>query len=141
VAIRARLAKRLALGVSRCRGDSAAKARSDRRERESIVYEQLPASSKRLVNQAIFICLIVIDPDTIHAERTRFYDELAELVRQLRAAHPATSARRRATTPGYTDEGLQDDPDPENGAGVRTSSKWRRGRDSNPRWSLTPILA
>ena len=32
-------------------------------------------------------------------------------------------------------------PTPIFGAGVRTSNKWRRGRDSNPRWSLTPILA
>jgi hypothetical protein len=27
------------------------------------------------------------------------------------------------------------------GATVRRTSKWRRGRDSNPRWSLIPILA
>jgi hypothetical protein len=32
---------------------------------EQVIYETLPPSSRRLVNQAIFVALIVCDPDTI----------------------------------------------------------------------------
>jgi hypothetical protein len=74
---------------------------------ETVRYEQLPPSSRRMVNQAVFVCLIVIDPDTIHAERTRFY------VGQLRAAHPAIPAARHPKTAAYADDGPQDDHDPE----------------------------
>jgi hypothetical protein len=44
----------------------------------------------------VFVSLIVIDPDTIHAQWTHLYDEIAHLSQQLQRAQtalPATGKR------------------------------------------------
>ncbi len=74
-----------------------------------VIYETLPSSSRRLVNQAIFLALIVRDPDTIRAKRTPFYDDLARLVRSLREAEKAPKPPR---TPQNQPPYPQNDPDP-----------------------------
>jgi hypothetical protein len=79
---------------------------------ETVIYEQLPDSSRRLVNQAVFGSLIVIDPDTIYAQRTPLYDEIDQLSQQLRDTAPP-AARQHPKTPRYGDENAQNDHDPD----------------------------
>jgi hypothetical protein len=64
-----------------------------------VIYETLPHSSRRLINQAIFLVLIVRDPDTIHAQRTPLYHEIALLVQDLAPTEttPQTAAKRGGT--------------------------------------------
>jgi hypothetical protein len=58
-----------------------------------VLYETLPNSSRRLVNQAIFLTLTVRDPDIIQTQRTPLYDDIARLNRTLQAT------KRRPRTP------------------------------------------
>jgi hypothetical protein len=81
---------------------------------ETVIYERLPHSSRRLVNQAVFVSLIVIDPDTILAHRTPVFDEMALLSQQLhRGRSPAatSAARSRPRMPRHQDKSAQDDHD------------------------------
>ncbi len=94
-----------------------------------------------------------VSEEVLKAERDRIEIERGKAQRWFDAAdredEDVTAALRRRssswtrTAPGAPKQRphLQNDPGPVFGAGVRTSSNWRRGRDSNPRWSLTPILA
>jgi site-specific DNA recombinase len=76
----------------------------------TVIYEQLPHSSRRLVNQAVFLMLVVSDPDTIKATRTTFYDQLAQVVRELQAAENSQTQPTAAKNKG---EGVQNDHDPD----------------------------
>jgi site-specific DNA recombinase len=78
-----------------------------------VIYETLPNSSRRLVNLAIFQTLIVRDPDTIQAQRTPLYDELARLARNLQQAKKTPEkAPKRPRTPQNKGIGSQDEPSP-----------------------------
>jgi site-specific DNA recombinase len=57
-----------------------------------VIYETLPHSSRRLINQAIFLALTVRDPDTIDAQRTQLYDAVAQVLRSLEEAENAPQA-------------------------------------------------
>ncbi len=81
---------------------------------ENVLYECLPPSSRRLINQAVFVSLTVIDPDTIDAQRTPLYDTMAELVDETRQTTEAVLAtRNKARRPADKDESAQNDHDPE----------------------------
>lgn len=67
---------------------------------EQVIYETLPPSSRRLVNQAIFVALIACDPETIQTKRTPLYESLAKLNRALQQAQKAPqTAPKRPRTP------------------------------------------
>ena len=106
-------------------------------------YLTANSTERRLINQAIFYRLIITSADDAEAEPAPLYDQLAQLARDLPApANAHHNGRiRTQTAPNKTGEAPKTTTAPFLGAGVRTSSKWRRGRDSNPRWSLIPILA
>jgi hypothetical protein len=79
-----------------------------------VIYEALPASSRRLVNQAVFLALIVHDPDNIEAKRTPFYEALHRLAQDLREAKEARPAGpNRPRTPQDKAGRPQDDHDPD----------------------------
>ncbi len=79
-----------------------------------VVYETLPDSSRRMVNQAIFLVLTVRDPDTIDATHTPLYDEIARLARSLEDTEkPSQTAQKRPRTPQNKDICPQDDHDPD----------------------------
>jgi hypothetical protein len=78
-----------------------------------VLYETLNTICRRLVNQALFHCFMVLDPDTVQAERTTLYDHIAQLAQDLqeakkapeKAANRPRTARNKARSP-------QDDHDP-----------------------------
>jgi hypothetical protein len=80
---------------------------------EHVLYETLPTSSRRMVNQAIFQALIVHDPETIQAERTPLYEALASLNRTLQQPEkaPQTTTKRDRNRQNK-DVRPQDDHDP-----------------------------
>jgi len=101
-----------------------------------VLYEALPSSSRRLVNQAIYLALIVRDPETIEAQRTPLYDAIASLVVELRSAEKAPKAATNChrTTENKAELPSQDDHDPENrGRGSYFEQMAQERRDSNPR--------
>ena len=75
---------------------------------DHVIYETLPHSARRLVNQAIFLTLTVRDPDTIKAKRTPVYDEIARLARNLQDR----PRRRRQTAPKRPEDAQEQDPTP-----------------------------
>ncbi len=76
-----------------------------------VVYGTLPDQARRLVNQAIFLALIVRGPDTIQAQLTPLYDELARLVLQTQEA--PHMAPKRPRSPQNKAHHPQNDPDPD----------------------------
>jgi site-specific DNA recombinase len=78
-----------------------------------VLYETLPHSTRRLVNQAIFLTLTVRDPDTLQAQLTPVYDDIARLARDLQQAKkaPETAPKRPKTAKNKT-VCPQDDHDP-----------------------------
>jgi site-specific DNA recombinase len=79
-----------------------------------IIYETLPASTRRLVNQAVFLALIVRDPDNVDAKRTPLYEALHRLARELREAKETPqTGQNRPRTPGNKTVRPQDDRDPD----------------------------
>jgi site-specific DNA recombinase len=80
----------------------------------TVIYATLPTSSRRLVNQAVFVALIVHDPDTIEAKRTPFYEILHSVAQDIREAKetPQTGQKRRKTPQNKTGR-PQDDHDPD----------------------------
>jgi hypothetical protein len=79
----------------------------------SEVVQTLPNSSRRLVNQAIFLTLTVRDPDTIKAKLTPLYDEIARFARNLQQAKQTPeTAPKRPRTPQNKAVCPQDDHDP-----------------------------
>ncbi len=81
---------------------------------DKIIYEELPKSTRRLVNQAVFLALIVSDPDNIQAQRTPLDDTIEILVHELRNAREAAqTTQKRPRTPQSKTGRPQDDHDPE----------------------------
>jgi site-specific DNA recombinase len=79
-----------------------------------VIYEALPNSVRRLVNLAVFLALIVHDPDTIEAQRTPLYDALARLAQDLREAEKAPqNGQKRPKAGKNKDFGPKNDPDPD----------------------------
>ncbi len=102
----------------------------------TVIYERLPHSSRRLVNQAIFLMLIVSDPDTVEAKRTKLYDELATVVRALQAAE---NSQKPAIRPQNKDESPQNDHDPDfRGRGSYFKQMAERGGFEPPN-EVTPV--
>jgi site-specific DNA recombinase len=80
---------------------------------DHVLYETLPSSVRRLVNQAVFLTFTVRDPDTIKAQRTPLYDEIARVARHLQQAKKAPEkAPNRPRTPQNKAVCPQDDHDP-----------------------------
>ncbi len=102
----------------------------------TVLYEALPTSSRRLVNQAVFLALIVRDPDSIDAERTPFYEALHRLAQDLREAKetPQTGPSRPKTPRNKTVRPRNDhDPDFRGRGSYIGRMAGATGRDSNPR--------
>jgi hypothetical protein len=76
----------------------------------TVIYERLPHSSRRLVNQAVFLMLIVRDPDTVQAKRSECYEALAAVIRELQAAE---NNQQRPNGPKHKGGGVQNDHDPD----------------------------
>jgi hypothetical protein len=74
--------------------------------------------------------LLVSESGDIEIQPTPLYAELVPLARKLGrdAAQTAGNRAKNDRSPDFRGYGLK-------------TTQWRRGRDSNPRWSLTPILA
>ena len=81
---------------------------------DKVIYEALPAGSRRLVNQAVFLALVVSDPDNVQAQLTPLYETIARLIKELRATRerPQTG-RKQPTTPKDKTRLPQDDHDPD----------------------------
>jgi hypothetical protein len=81
---------------------------------DKVIYEALPAGSRRLVNQAVFLALVVSDPDSVQAQLTPLYETIARLIQELRATRerPQT-VRKQPTTPKDKTRLPQDDHDPD----------------------------
>jgi site-specific DNA recombinase len=67
-------------------------------DRNRVIYEQLSPSLRRLVNQAIFLALIVHDPDNIEGKLTPYCQALKDLIAALQAAEAAQTAADAART-------------------------------------------
>jgi site-specific DNA recombinase len=81
---------------------------------DKIIYDELPKSTRRLVNQAVFLALVVIGPDNIQAERTPLYDTIKLLIQELRHAREAAqTGQKRPRKPRSQAGHPQDDHDPE----------------------------
>jgi site-specific DNA recombinase len=79
-----------------------------------VIYEALPDSCRRLVNQAVFLALIVHDPDNIEARRTPFYEALHRLAQDLREAKEThQGGQNRPRAPQEKTGRPQDDHDPD----------------------------
>jgi site-specific DNA recombinase len=79
-----------------------------------IIYEALPANIRRLVNQAVFLALVVRDPDTIDAQRTPFFEALHQLAQALlEAEETPQTGQKRPRTPQDQAGRPQDDHDPD----------------------------
>jgi site-specific DNA recombinase len=79
-----------------------------------IIYEALPVSIRRLVNQAVFLALIVRDPDTIDAQRTPLFEALHQLAHALMEAQETLqTGQKRPRTPQDKARHPQDDHDPD----------------------------
>jgi hypothetical protein len=85
-------------------------------DQEQVIYETLPPSSRRLINQAVFVALIVCDPDTIQADRTPLYEALAKLNRALQQGQKTPQASpKRPRTPQDKAPRPQKEPGPFSG--------------------------
>jgi hypothetical protein len=89
---------------------------------------------RRLINLAIYVMPLVSDPDQIKAQTHR-------PIRPAGAPLACQAARNVSSRPKPREPAPKTAAAPFFGATVRNQGKWRRGRDSNPRWSLIPILA
>ena len=78
-----------------------------------VLYETLPNNVRRLMNQAVFLQLIVLDPETVEAVRTPLYDEIARLAQELQEAKTTPqTAQKRPRTPQNQEVCPQDEPSP-----------------------------
>jgi site-specific DNA recombinase len=78
-----------------------------------VLYETLNTFCRRLVNQAIFRRLIIRDPDTVEAERTTLYDQIAQLAQDHQDAKKAAqTGHKRPRTARNKARRPQDDPGP-----------------------------
>jgi hypothetical protein len=101
-------------------------------DNEQVLYETLPPTSRRLVNQAIFIALIVYDQEMIQAKRTPLYEALAQLVRTLQQAEKAQTGRKRPQNKVVCP---QNDPDPLLGGQGSYIKQIAGGQGFEPRFS------
>jgi site-specific DNA recombinase len=79
---------------------------------EHVLYETLPQSLRRMVNQAVFVALVVCDPETIQAKHAPLYEALASLNRALQQPKntPHKAAKRRRTPQNKTRPQIEPDP-------------------------------
>jgi site-specific DNA recombinase len=77
-----------------------------------VLYESLNPICRRLTNQAIFLRLTIIDPDTIEAELTPLYDQIAQLVQGQDAKKPAQDGQKRPRNAKNKGKSPQNDRDP-----------------------------
>jgi site-specific DNA recombinase len=81
-----------------------------------VLYENLNTLCRRLVNQAIFRRLTIRDPDTVEAERTALYDQIAQLAKDLQDPQkPAQDPQKRPRTTRNKARSPQNDHDPFSG--------------------------
>jgi site-specific DNA recombinase len=80
---------------------------------EHVIYDDLPASARRLVNQAVFLAIIVSDPDNVQAQRTPLYETIALVIQELRDIKERPKTRQKPTTPGNKTASPQNDRDPD----------------------------
>jgi site-specific DNA recombinase len=81
---------------------------------DKIIYEELPKGTRRLVNQAVFLALIVSDPNNIQAQRTPLYDTIKLLIQELcQARETAQTTHRRPVTARIKTGRPRNDRDPD----------------------------
>jgi hypothetical protein len=96
-------------------------------------------ATRRLINQALYQRILITADGAAEPELTAVYAELIPMARPWpRPPARAGDGPRKAYFAG---PGPETTMTPFFGAMVRTSIKWRRGRDSNPRRTLPPLLA
>jgi hypothetical protein len=103
---------------------------------ERVLWDELTPNARRLTTQAIFVKLIPIHADEMRAQRQPVYEEIALLAEDLASGGHETARQieaarewaRNGRDPGFRGHGSYLD-------------QWRRGRDSNPRRTLPPLLA
>jgi site-specific DNA recombinase len=108
-----------------------------------VLYETLNTICRRLVNQAIFRRLIIRDPDTVEAERTTLYDQIAQLAQDHQDAKKAAqNGQKRPRTARNKTRSPQDDHDPfSRGRGSdKSNMAGQSGRPANPAATLDPLL-
>jgi site-specific DNA recombinase len=79
----------------------------------TVIYETLPHATRRMVNQALFVALIVRDPDSIEAQRAPAYQAIALLAQALDPAVQASQAAPRRPTARQRRAKGQNDHDPD----------------------------
>jgi hypothetical protein len=81
---------------------------------DKVVYDELPQSARRLVNQAVFLALIVSEPDNIQAQLTPLFETVALLIQELRLAkESAQNGQKWPRTAKNKIGSPQDDRDPD----------------------------
>ncbi len=81
---------------------------------DKVIYEALPESARRLVNQAVFLALIVSDPDNVQAQLTPLFETIALLIQELRAAREtAPNGQKRPRTGKHKNGRPENDRDPD----------------------------
>ncbi len=81
---------------------------------DKIIYGSLPQSARRLVNQAVFLALIVSDPENIQAELTPLFETIKLLVQELRhARETAPMAQKMPRTPRNKARSPRNHPGPD----------------------------
>ncbi len=80
---------------------------------EHVIYEALPESARRLVNQAVFLAIVVSDPDNVQAQLTPLFETIKQLIQELRETKERPQTRQKPTTPGNKAGRPQNDRDPD----------------------------
>ncbi len=80
---------------------------------EHVIYDTLPESARRLVNQAVFLAIVVSDPDNVQAQLTPLYETIAQLIQELRETKERPKTRQKPRTPGDKTGSSQNDRDPD----------------------------
>jgi hypothetical protein len=79
-----------------------------------VLYEELNPICRRLANQAIFLRITIIDPDTVEVELTPLYDHIAQLAQDhLDAKKPAQDGQKRPRNAKNKAKSPQNDRDPD----------------------------
>jgi site-specific DNA recombinase len=79
-----------------------------------VLYEELNPICRRLANQAIFLRITIIDPDTVEVELTPLYDHIAQLAQDhLDAKKPAQDGQKRPRNAQRKARSPQNDRDPD----------------------------
>jgi hypothetical protein len=82
---------------------------------DKILYNELPQTARRLVNQAVFLALIVSEPDNIQAQLTPLFETIALLIQELSLAKEtaAQNGQKWPKTAKNKNGSPQDDRDPD----------------------------